>query len=410
VTETDDASGFPRPSYAVASSDSDVLDGIGLVLAYAEFFSLTDTNNRDVGGAQPAIAYFDGDPFAADDQLADGEATLHDRALAMLRVSLIDLDRMHADPATGILVDDVTMTGVVPTRGTTTSTTTVAYVLLGLRTALRSLSSQLELYSNNTPDTAIAATPLDALPIMFPGDASVTFSRRVQAIVLAEAHLLFDHLTDDTGRAFAGWSLATNAPIDDTDVLDSYTAAIRGLFAAYLATGDIRYHDRAVAVYRRMDAVFYDPVARIYSVTAAPVDSVEVTPLRFALLQSALRDIYELVASRPGGEDLEPVLEQRVARLDKLVLNGWDDRNDNRLVEWPSECVTFDAAANLPRGGLQMAERTLTGEIGSLEEIVGPGTERTPSSDREHDCVPEIDDAHLPAALADSITFYIARP
>jgi hypothetical protein len=57
-----------------------------------------------------------------------------------------------------------------------------------------------------------------------------------------------------------------------------------------------------------------------------------------------------------------------------------------------------------------MAERTLSGETGSLEEQLGAGQPRTPTSDREHDCVPEIDDARLPAALADSITFTVARP
>ena len=409
VSEVDDASGFPRPTYAVASSNSNLLDGIGLVLAYAEFFALTDTANRDVGGAQPARAFFDGDPFAADNQVADGESTLHDRALAILRVALIDLDRLHGDPATGILVDDVEMTGATPTRGTTTTTTTVAYTLIGLRTALRSLSSQLELYSNNTGDTAIGTTPLDAMPIEFPGSSELTFTGRLQQLVRSEADLLLEHLTDASGRAYAAWDVTANAPADDSDVLDSHTAAIRGLFAAYLATGDVRYRDRALAVYARMDAVFYDPAARIYGSTAAPVVAVEFTPLRFALLQSALRDMYELVAARPGGEDLEPILEQRVARLDKLVLNGWDDRNDNRLVEWPDECVSFDAVANVPRGGLQMAERTLTGEIGSVQEALMPGQSRTPTSDREHDCVPEIDDAHLPAALADSVTFHVAR-
>src|SRR5262249_11305100 len=106
------------------------------------------THNRDVGGAQTARVYFDGDPFPADDQLANGENTLHDRALAMLRVAVVDMDRMHLDPASGVLVDDVTMTGATPARGATVSTTSVAYTLLALRTVLRATSSQLELYSN----------------------------------------------------------------------------------------------------------------------------------------------------------------------------------------------------------------------------------------------------------------------
>ncbi len=406
VTESDDGSGFPHPSYALASANSSLLDLIGLALGYAEIYSLTDTANGDVGGSQPALAFFDGDPFPADDQDADGEATLHDRALAMIRVALVDLDRLHTDATSGLVVDDVAITGTMPARGHTVSTTSVAYTVIGLRTVLRSLSSQLELYSNNTPDTAIGTTPLDVLPIHYPGAATLTFTQRLVQLERTEAALLYDHLTDATGRAWSGWDVAAGAPIDQQDVLDAHTAAIRGLFAAYLATGDTRYRDRAIAVFQRVEAVFYDADARIYSATPAPVDSVDYTPLRFALLQSALRDMYELVAARPGGEALEPVLENRLARLNKLVLNGWDDRDRDKQVGWPDECT--DVIDGLPRGGLQMAERTLSGEIGRLKDE-GSGAAGPPTSDREHDCVPEIDDAHLPAALADTITFRITR-
>jgi hypothetical protein len=89
------------------------------------------------------------------------------------------------------------------------------------------------------------------------------------------------------------------------------------------------------------------------------------------------------------------------------VLNGWDDRNQNRLVDYPDECVGMQPGGIVPAGGLQMAERTLTGETGSLQEHLAPGQVRTLTWDREHDCVPEIDAAHLPSALADSITFHI---
>jgi hypothetical protein len=54
-----------------------------------------------------------------------------------------------------------------------------------------------------------------------------------------------------------------------------------------------------------------------------------------------------------------------------------------------------------------MAERTLTGEIGSFDDLVG--SDRVPTIDRNENCVSEIDDARLPAALADSVTFHITR-
>ena len=64
LIEANDASGFPRPaSYAIASPDSHLLDLAGLLGAYASAYSLTDQANTQVGGSQPVLAYFDGDPF-----------------------------------------------------------------------------------------------------------------------------------------------------------------------------------------------------------------------------------------------------------------------------------------------------------------------------------------------------------
>jgi hypothetical protein len=50
-----------------------------------------------------------------------------------------------------------------------------------------------------------------------------------------------------------------------------------------------------------------------------------------------------------------------------------------------------------------MAERTLSGETGSLPDAPDGG--RVIATDREHDCVPEISAVHLPSALASSVTF-----
>jgi len=404
VSVTETGTGFPTPAYALASPDSDLFDSLGVLLGYATAYALTDQANGDVGGSQPALVYFDGDPFTADNGDADGENTLHDRALAMMRVALVDLDRLHGS-TTGVFVDSVAMAGGAPVRGTTISTTSAAYTVIALRAVLRATSSQLELYSNNTPDTAIGRTPLDALPLHYPGNAALTFSERVSQLVRVHADLLLNRLTNDQGQAFAGWDVVDDVPVGG-DTLDAHAAAIRGLFSAYLATGDTRYRDRAIAVFDRMDTVFYDQDARIYGVDPAPVDTVRYTPLRFALVQSALRDMYELVAARPGGEALEPVLEARIGRLNKLVLNGWDDRDRDKHITWPAECT--NVTSGLPHGGLQMAERTLTGETGRLVDEIG-GNMGPPTADRESDCVPEVDDAHLPAALADSVTFQVAR-
>jgi hypothetical protein len=133
------------------------------------------------------------------------------------------------------------------------------------------------------------------------------------------------------------------------------------------------------------------------------------TPRRFGLLQGALRDTYELIALLPGNATLRPLIEDRIGRLNKLVLNGWDDRDQDQVISWPGECAQLGTGPDgqpLGLGGLQMAERVLTGESGSLSDTFGGDAgPRVITTDREHDCVPEISAVGLPAALANSITF-----
>jgi hypothetical protein len=103
---------------------------------------------------------------------------------------------------------------------------------------------------------------------------------------------------------------------------------------------------------------------------------------------------------------MRALLEERVGRLDTLVLNGWDDRDRDGRIQWPEECAQLGTGPDgqpLGLGGLQMAERTLTGDTGGVVDAVSG--ERVRATDREHDCVPEISAVGLPSALAGSITF-----
>jgi hypothetical protein len=409
VTEMQDDSGFPRPaSYSVVSPDSDLLDLAGLLGAFSSIYSLTDQANTQVGGSQPALAYFDGDPFPVQNQTPTGAATLHDRALAVMRVAVVNMDRLHVDPASGLFVDEVSLAGGTVSRGTSLSADTAAYALLSLRTARRALDSFLVLYSNTRPDIEGVPCPLDAFA---PVDG-VSFGARLDALIVSLSATFYGRLTTADGIAYGGWDLAGSQPTDNGTNLDAHSAAIRGLLVAYLATGETKYRDRALAVFQRLDGSFYDPQARVYRPTPGDTSaSITFTPRRFGILQGALRDTYELIAVLPGNSAMANLIEDRVARLDKLVLNGWDDRDQSQTVDWPQECAYLGTGPDgqpMGRGGLQMAERVLSGESGSLaDKPGGDAGPRVAVTDREHDCVPEISAVGLPSALANSVTFAI---
>ena len=107
------------------------VDLAALLLGNALLFGETDARNAGVGQQIGLQCTFDGDPFPADDGIADGEATLHDRTLGILRVAFIDLDRMHTVPlgaGGGITVDTATVAGGAVTPGTTVTMTNLAHV------------------------------------------------------------------------------------------------------------------------------------------------------------------------------------------------------------------------------------------------------------------------------------------
>jgi hypothetical protein len=370
---------FPQPiDFVVQTATSRLVGLTGLLGGLAEFFALTDANNATVGGQSSALATFDGDPFAADDQLPDGEDTPHDRALANLKVALVNLDRLHFDAAHAVLTDEATVTGGVATPGSQVTTVTAAYAIVALRAALRSISSTLVLYSNDMPDVVGAPTALDAAPLQ---GAPAPLPARMLQLIAAQADFLVGALVSSDGAVANGYDLAAGKAYASATKLESETSAIRGLLEAYLATSDNRYRLAAERIYEDLDARFWMADVRAFRTSAGVDDVMTWTPTAFGTLQGALRQYWKLVATQSGSEAVAEEVLARVQRTNKLVANGWDDYNGDNLVQYDTECTG---------AGLQQAERALTGELSLAAD----------NGDRDHDCVLEIARAKAPAALA----------
>jgi hypothetical protein len=261
------------------------------------------------------------------------------------------------------------------------SAVTAGYSIVGLRTALRSISGTLTLYSNDTPDTVGVPTALDAAPLQ---GASATLPARMLQLIRAQADFIADKLMAADGSVANAYDLDAGAPDDSPTRLESEASAIRGLLDAYLATSDTKYRQAAVRVYQDLEQRFWIKDARAYRTTAGVSDTLTFSPLVFGSIQAALRQYWKIVGAQPGNEQLAAEILERVQRLNKLILNGWDDANADNSVQYPDECTG---------AGLQMAERALTGELSHASD----------GADRDHDCVPEISSARLPSALAGEI-------
>lgn len=389
VTEQPGTGGAePQPSrFALQDGASHLADLTALIGAYSEMFALTDRNNPQVGGSSTVRPAFDGDPFPADNGLPDGEQSPHDRALAILKVALVNLDRLHADPKTGVLCDSAQVSGAQVARSTHATTVEVAYSLVALRALYRSLTAQLTLYSDATPDRIASTTALDGTSMAgAPGGAGM--AARLAQLIAAQADFLGNKVMDADGLAHNGFDVATGLPDSAPTTLESQAAVVRALFDAYLSTSREEFRSRAQRAYDALDARFYVPALRIYRHVLGEEARFVYTASRFGILQSALRQMYLHVGARPGNEPLRAALEQRIGRINKLLLNGWDDRNGNEKVDYPGECMHM--SGELPLGGLQMGERWLTGEISLI-------------SDFDHDCVPSLSWLTVPSTLATEI-------
>jgi hypothetical protein len=368
---------FPRPTSLTIKTPASRLRGLSaLAGGFSELFALTDFNNPDVGGQVSSQATFDGDPFPADNQLPDGEESPHDRALAVIKVALVNLDRLHFDPANKVLVDEAQPNQ----RGTRVTTVDAAYAIIAMRTALRSISSTLTLYSNDTPDTVGLPSALDGAP----AGGAQPLPARVLALITAQADFLAARLVNSDGSVANGYDLAAGTPDASPTAIESEASAIRGLLDAYLATSDERYRQTAVRVYADLERRFWMSDVRTFRTVAGVDDKIVWNPIRFGTLSGALRQLWKLWAGRPGRERMAAELLERWKRTFKLVGNGWDDANADDQLAWPDECTG---------AGLQMGERALTGELS--HRLDGP--------DRDHDCVQEIGAVKLPSALAAEI-------
>jgi len=396
----------PVTSLTLADATSRSVDLAALLLGNAMFFAMTDSRNAGVGQRIGLQILFDGNhAFPADDGLADGEETAHDRALAVLRVAFVDLDRLHADPSLGIMNDSVTIKGTQISRSGTVTTTALAHVLIGLRQTVLSLDAAVTQYgaADESPSADVQgilncpAPPKPcSIPIHPPGGGTPAFSSYVRQVFVTNATFVRDVLTDAQGGVANGATLADGKATVTTSAtfLESQTAAARALTEAFLLTGDSSFEDRARAVVQHLQTAFYSAPARMFRGQEGGGDDVLMTPERFGWLQSTLRESDKTLYV-PGDPTLgRPALEDAIARVNTLFMNGWDDLNGNQQVDHgdggPNECLG---------ARLQQAEQSLTGELG--RNAFG-----LPVADRDGDCVPELAHAQSLSVFAGEVHFH----
>jgi hypothetical protein len=217
----------------------------------------------------------------------------------------------------------------------------------------------------------------------------------VRQVLLEQAAFVRDTLTTPAGSVANDAVLTNGQWVPDTapTLVESQGAALRVLVEAWFLTQDTSYRDRAQAVARVLLTTFWSDPGRMFRGQAGGADDVVMTPERFAWLQQALRETYEGIWI-PGDPLLDRgFLEDRIQRVNKLYLNGWDDLNGDENIDDPQECLG---------ARLQMGEQALTGEIGTENN----GVPQPSEPDQDRDCVHNIADVKVGSLLASQVHFH----
>ncbi len=390
----------PLNGMTIVDGTSRAIDLAALLLGYSKNFAMTDSRNAGIGQRIGFQVLFDGNHvFAADNGLPDGEASPHDRALAVARVAFVDLDRIHADPTLGVFNDTATISGATITRSNTVTTSTLSHAIIGMREAVLSLDAASTQYGAADEDpSADAQGILNTVPISPPGGGNPAFCTYVpQRVLVKNASFVRDTLTTATGQVYNGATISGGVatPTAGAATLQSQAAAARALTEAFLLTSDTTFRDRARLVITHMFSAFFSQPALMFRELEGGPDQVHMTAELFGWLESSLRETDKSLYVDGDPVLGRPALEPVIARIVKLYLNGWDDLNGNQTVDHgdagvPQECLTAH---------LQQAEQSLTGELGHDEFGL-------PTPDRDNDCVIELGHAMSLSVFAGDVLFH----
>lgn len=254
----------PRPErFAVRDPRSLLFDQASLLWGLSEYFYFADPG-RDRSDATYRDAYDNWDAVFGTSTPYDG--SLMERKYAHLarglgNVIVRNLDAMHRDPATGVLVSEWHPDR---RRGSVATTADLGLAIVALANYRRHLASA---------EPELAARAGDLL--------------REQAVFLA------DRLLGRNGAFAGGYDLSAGRALGDRPTLLSQGLGIRGLLQAYASLGDVRYRRAAEHAYRFMTGTLWDDACGVYRSEAGAAVSTY-TPLNLGAALGAMREVILL--------------------------------------------------------------------------------------------------------------------
>ncbi len=255
----------PKPTgFEVTDASSNLFDQLSMLLGTVSYKNMMDPNIND----EQHYAFhevFDGDPFPAPMSVT-GQPGPFDAMTGASMVLFKNIMAMHFNQAEGTFTDESGLSGSTISQGNEISAINSGYILVALNHFINEFTG----------------TPLEQIAT----DA-----------VNAQAGFIINSLKDENGGYFNAYTIGSG-PVSTTKKAASQAAVIRGLYAAYNATGNSDYFDAANNAYQVLISKFYVSTLRGFR-TEENNNTAEYTPFNLAVLSGALREA-KLVGGQPN--------------------------------------------------------------------------------------------------------------
>jgi hypothetical protein len=263
----------PKPAtLLVTDSDSYLFDQLSFLWGTLSYQNMMDPNNSSTSSHFAYHVVFDGDPFPPA-MSQTGVPGPFDLMMGTSAIIAKNIFAMHFDGTNGTFVEKSSLVGGSVVRGNEIGTVSAGYIIA----ILKILSEEF----NGTPLYDMAINGINT-----------------------EANFLINSLKNNDG-SFANLFTIGTGKDNSATLVESQSAAIRGLYAAYEATGNATYLTEANSAYDYLISNFYSPEKKAFFTTLGNTQAVY-TPFNVAVISGAMRE-----ARLVGNKNESPLIYTR---------------------------------------------------------------------------------------------------
>lgn len=258
VTESPVAEGLPPEAsdFEVVDASSHLFDQLSYLWGSLSYKNMMDPNNSSDEAHLAYHEVFDGDPFPAAMQQT-GTPGPFDLMMGTSKVIFMNLMAMHFNSDNGTFVNTSALSEGAPQPGDEISTVNAGYITM----VLTLMAEEFE------------GTPLEQMAI----DA-----------VNGQSNFILNSLKDPNGGFYNGFTLNGGAD-NSAKTAVSQAAAARGLYAAYILTGNQDFLNGANEAYNFLISQYYVSGQHAFRTTLGN-DQATYTPFNFAVIAGGLRE------------------------------------------------------------------------------------------------------------------------